>query len=72
MWEKTTIVSIFVFNTYYKKNYLQSCTGADSFQHVGTHLQKATTFTHFLAPSGRELQPLDLVYQHPMEGRYNP
>jgi len=40
-----------------KKNLLQSCIGADSYQHAGIHC--------------RRLQP-SLVLQHPMERRSNP
>ena len=43
---------------YYKENILQQCTGADSYQHVGTHLQKATTFSRLPASPGRELHSL--------------
>ena len=45
-----------------KKNFLQSCSGADSYQHAGTHLHKATTFSRSPTPTRRELQPPDLVY----------
>ena len=60
--EKTTAVVVSVFNIYYKENILQLCTGADSYQYVGTHLQKATTFSRLPASPGRELQPPALVY----------
>ena len=40
-----------------KKKCLQSCIGADSYQYVGTHLQKATTSSHSLGTVGSELQP---------------
>ena len=57
---------------YYTENILQQCTGADSYQHAGTHLQKATTFSHLPASPGRELQPPTLVCQPLLEGSYNP
>jgi hypothetical protein len=47
-----------------KKIFLQSCTGADSYQYAGTHLQKATTFSRFPAPTGRELQPPPAALLH--------
>lgn len=43
------------FNT--RKTYLQSCTGAGSYLYADTHLQKATTLSHFPAATRRELQP---------------
>ena len=70
--EKTTAVVVSVFNIYYKENILQLCTGVDSYQHTGTHLQKATTFSRLLASLGRELQPPALVYHPLLEGSYNP
>jgi len=70
--EKTTAAVVSVFNIYYKENCLQHCTGADSYQHAGTHLQKAATFSRSLATTGRELQPPDLVYQPLLEGSYYP
>ena len=70
--EKTTAVVISVFNIYYKENILQICTGADSYQHVGTHLQKATTFSRLPATPGRELQPPAPVYQPLLKGSYYP
>ena len=57
---------------YYRENILQPCTGADSYQHAGTHLQKATTFSRLPASPGRELQPPSLVYQPLLEGSYYP
>ena len=51
---------------------LTTCTGADSYQHAGTHLQKATTFSRLLAFPGREQQPPALVYQPLLEGSYYP
>ena len=57
---------------YYKENIVQPCTGADSYQHAGTHLQKATTFSRLPASPGRELQPPALVYQPLLEGSYYP
>ena len=68
--EKTTAAFVSVFNIYYKENFLQLCTDADSYQHAGTHLQKAATFSCSPATTGRELQPPDLVYQPLLEGRY--
>ena len=70
--EKTISAVISVFNIYYKENILQPSTGTDSYQHVGTHLQKATTFSHLPASPGREILPLALVYQLPLEGSYYP
>ena len=70
--EKTTTAVVSVFNIYYKENFLQPCIGTDSYQHVGTHLQKATTFSRLPASPGRELQPPVLVYQPLLEGSYNP
>ena len=70
--EKTTAAVISVFNFYYKENFLQPCTGADSYQHAGTHLQKATTFSRLPASPGRELRPPALIYQPLLEGSYNP
>ena len=70
--EKTTAVAISIFNIYYKENFLQPFTGADSYQHAGTHLQKATTFSPLPASPGRELQPPVLVYQPLLEGSYDP
>ncbi len=72
MWEKTTdvVVSIFIF--YYKEIILKYSTGKDSYQHVGNHLQKAPNFSHSLAPTGSELQSLDIVYWHPPEGSSYP
>ena len=72
MWEKTTIVVVYVFNIYYKENFLQPCTGTDSYQHARTHLQKATIFSRLPASLGRELQPPVLVYQPLLEGSYYP
>ena len=40
-----------------KKVYLQSCTGAESYQYVGFYLHKVTTFSRFPASTERELQP---------------
>ena len=48
-----------------RKTYLQYCTSVDSYQYAGTHLQKATTFSHSLAYTGRDLQPLALVLVDP-------
>ena len=70
--EKTTVAVVSVFNIYYNENILQLCTGADSYQHIGTHLQKATTFSHLLASPGRELQPPAFIYQLLLEGSYYP
>ena len=39
---------------------LTTCTGVDSYQHAGTNLQKATTFTRLPAFPGRELLPPDM------------
>ena len=57
---------------YYRENILQPCTGADSYQHVGTHLQKATTFSCLPASPRSELQHTALVYQPLLEGSYDP
>ena len=57
---------------YYKENILQPCTGADSYQHAGTHLHKATTFSRLPASPGREPQPPALVYQPLLEGSHYP
>ena len=54
------------------ENYLQYCTDANSYQYAGIYLQKAATFSHSLAATGRELQPPDLVYQPLLEGSFNP
>ena len=70
--EKTNAAVISVFNIYYKENFLQPCTSANSYQHAGTHLQKATTFSRLSASPGRELQPPVLVYQPLLEGSYDP
>ena len=59
MWKKTSAVFVFFLNIYYIENLLQYCTSADSYQHVGTHLQKVATFSCSLATTGRELQPPD-------------
>lgn len=72
MWEKTTVVVVFVFIFYCKENILQYCTGIESYQHVGTQLKKATTFSRSLTPTGREIQPPDLVYRHPLKGSSYP
>ena len=72
IWEKTTAVVILGFNIHYTENFLQFYAGADSYQHAGTHLQKATTLSRLPASPGRELQPPALVYQLPLEGSYNP
>ena len=72
MWQKTIATVVSIFNIYYIGNYLQSCTGTNSYQHAGTHLQKAATFSHSPATTGRELQPPDLVYQPLLEGSYYP
>ena len=57
MWVKITCSCrlCLLFNN--KKIYLQSCTSAKSYQYVGNHLQKATTFSCSPATTGRELQP---------------
>ena len=70
--EKTTAAVVSVFNIYYKENFLQCCTGTDSYQHAGTHVQKAATFSRSPATTGLELQPPDLVYQPLLEGSYYP
>ena len=70
--EKTTAAVVSVFNIYYNENILQLCTGADSYQYAGTHLQKATTFSHLPASPGRELQTPTLIYQPLLEGSYYP
>ena len=72
MSEKNTAAVIYVLNIYYIENFLQYCTSADSYHHVGTHLHKATTFTRSLAAIVRELQPPDIVFHPSLEGSYNP
>lgn len=42
------------------------------YHHEDTHLQEATTSTHSPTPTGREIQPLDLVYQFLSEGSIYP
>lgn len=37
--------------------FLQSSTGGDFIQYAGSYLQKATTFSHFLAPTRSDIQP---------------
>jgi len=56
--DKTTLVVVIVFLLLKIKNFLQSCTSADSYQYAGTHLQKAATFSHSPTPARRELHPL--------------
>ena len=46
-----------MLNIYYKENFLQFCIGADLYQHAGTNLQKATTFSRSPVNTTRELQP---------------
>ena len=43
--EKTTVAVVSVFNIYYKENILQQCTGADSYQYVGTHLRSFSSLS---------------------------
>ena len=54
------------------KNIYNFCTDVDSYQYSGIYLQKATTLSHFLAATGRALQPPNLVYQSLLEGSFNP
>ena len=61
MWEKTTVVVVSVFKLINIKNFLHSCTSAGSRKYASTHLLKAKTFTHSLAPTIREVQPPNMI-----------
>ena len=58
MWDKN-LPLLSSFNI--RKTCLQYFTGAYSYQYKGTHLQKATTFSHSPVSTRRELKPLALV-----------
>ena len=63
MWEKNHMLlqSLYSFNI--RKTCSQYSTGTDSYQYTSTHLQKAITFSHSPASTGRELEPPQLLYQ---------
>lgn len=61
MWEKKPLL-LSSLSPFIIKKKIQSCTGTDSYQHRGTHLHKFTSFSHFSAPTGRELQPPALLW----------
>ena len=60
--EKTTASVVSIFNIYYMENCLKFCTDVDLYQYAWNYLEKANTFSHSPAATGRELQPPNLVY----------
>jgi len=86
MWEKTTVVVIFVFIFYYKGKQLTilywcslmpvckdwPAKGYNVLLFSGTHWKGASTpWSHLPAPTGWDLQPHDHIYQLSLTGSYD-
>ena len=54
------------------KENIQYYTSIDSYQHIGAHLEKATTFSCSPTPTGWELQPPNIIYRLLLEGNTYP